>query len=292
MTIALNKLLALVNADNTATLPQALTETQVTVGAPAVNTNDKYAKDTKVELQAIPGVKYRGKVTVYYNRIKLDLLFKNINANVGIDVQDGQTTDDLIPLINAKYGTDFEVGDLVVQPLVTGSGPRTVELAAVESNLAYSGTFTLTYDLEAIDLDSVVLVLDLNGFNYPNADTTKGQGAIYSYDLDGSTVAGDFWSTVAVGAVDETFVTPFNTAFRVDEDWIFDDATPSDFNLAGAMVVFNGVNDPATVKAAAPGLLLNPTYNNVCVMQLDPVKTTNLGGYLTVYHGGKVQSGQ
>jgi len=58
------------------------------------------------------------------------------------------------------------------------------------------------------------------------------------------------------------------------------------------MVVFNGVNDPATVKAAAPGLLLNPTYSNVCVMQLDPVKTTNLGGYLTVYHGGKVQSGQ
>lgn len=291
MSIALNKFLAMVNADNSATLPQALTETQVTLGAPAANTNVVYAKDTKIEIQAIPGVKYRGKVTVYYNRIKLDLLFKNIAANVGIDVQDGQTTDDLIPLLNAKYGTDFEVGDLEVLPLVAGNGPRTVELTAVAGNIAYSGKFTVTYDLEAIDLDSVVLVLDLNGFNYPNADTTKGQGAIYSYDLDGSTVAGDFWASAVVGPVDDTFVAPFNTAFRVDEDWVFDDTTPGEFNLAGATVVFNGVNDPATVKAVAPGLLLNPTYNDVCVMKLSEDKITNLGGYVTVYHGGKKTGG-
>lgn len=286
MTIAHNKLLALVNAANVPTLPQALTDTQVTIGVPAVNTNPAHQRDTKIELVAIPGVKYRGKVTVFYNRIDLALLFKNVGANVGIDVQDGQTSDDLIPLINAKYGTDFEVGDLEQVALVTGTGPRTVTLTAVAGNVAYSGAFDVVYDLEAIDLDSVVIVLDLAGFNYPSADTTKGQASIYSYNLDGSTVVDDFWAGVVVGAVDDTFVAPFNTSFRVDEDWVFDDQAPADFNLSGATVVYNGVNDANSVKAAAPGLLLNPTYADVCVMKLSDTECTNFAGFITVYHGG------
>lgn len=300
MSNAINKLLAMVNRDNATSLPSSLTESQVAISVAAANTNAKVSRDTQVTLTAKPGTSYRNKVTVYYNRIDLAVLFKSFKVNVGIDVQEDQTTDDLLPLINAKYGTDFEVGDIVQAPLTVGEGERVVKLVAAEGNLVFVGEVNVSYDLEAIDLDSVVLTTTLTGFNYPNSDLTKGQGAVYSFNLDGSAIPGDFWSTAVKGEVTADFVDPFNRSFRVDEDWVFSDEA-AEFNLGGATVVYNGVNDKATVAAeiaavndpvAMQALLLNPAYKKVCVMQLSADKCTNMGGYVTVYHGGKVEAGQ
>ena len=301
MSNAINKLLAMVNRDNAVSLPSSLTESQVAISVAAANTNAKVSRDTQVTLTAKPGAPYRNKVTVYYNRIDLAVLFKSFKVNVGIDVQEDQTTDDLLPLINAKYGTDFEVGDIVQAPLTVGEGERVVKLVAAEGNLVFVGEVNVSYDLEAIDLDSVVLTTTLTGFNYPNSDTSKGQGAIYSFNLDGSAVPGDFWGNAALGAVTADFVSPFNVAFRVDEDWVFDDAAAADFNLGGATVVYNGVNDRATVAATLAQVndpisfqevLLNPAYKKVCIMQLSAELCQNLGGYVTVYHGGKVEAAE
>ena len=296
MSNAINKLLAMVNRDNAAYLPSTLTESQVAVSVAAANANGQVSRDTQVTLTAKPGAPYRNKVTVSYNRIDLAVLFKSFDVNVGIDVKEGMTTDDLLPLINAKYGTDFEAADIVQAPLTVGEGKRIAVLKAAEGNLVFKGEVNVAYDLEALDLDSVVLTTTLTGFNYPNSDLTKGQGAVYSFNLDGSAIPGDFWSTAVKGAVTADFVDPFNRSFRVDEDWVFSDAA-AEFNLGGATVVYNGVNDKATVSAeiaavndpvAMQALLLNPAYKKVCVMQLSADKCTNMGGYVTVYHGGKV----
>ncbi len=300
MSNAINKLLAMVNRDNAAYLPSTLTETQVAISVAAANTNGKVSRDTQVTLTAKPGAPYRNKVTVYYNRIDLAVLFKSFDVNVGIDVKEDMTTDDLLPLINAKYGTDFEPADIVQAPLTVGEGKRIVVLKAAEGNLVFKGEVNVAYDLEALDLDSVVLTTTLTGFNYPNADLTKGQGAVYSFNLDGSAIPGDFWGTAVKGDVTADFVDPFNRAFRVDEDWVFSDEA-AEFNLGGATVVYNGVNDKATVSAeiaavngpvAMQALLLNPAYKKVCVMQLSADKCTNMGGYVTVYHGGKVEAAE
>ena len=287
MTIAVNKLLALVNRDNATNI----VEDQVTLGLPLVNPDVGIARDTKITLSAVAGKGFRGAVTVWYNRIDLGILFKNVNANVGLEITEGLTTDALIPLINEKYGTDFEIGDFeAAQPLAVGGG--TVTLTALTDNVAYKGSFEVRYGLEELALDSVVLVTTLTGFNYPNSDITKGQAAIYSFNLDGSSQPDNFWSTAALGPVTADYVTPFNQAYRVDEDWIFDMSAdtnpegtpipPMDYNLAGAVVIYNGTTD-----AAPAGNLINSVYNNVVLMQLSASKCANFGGVLAVYYGGK-----
>lgn len=282
MSVAANKLLALVNRDNGTNI----VEDQVILAAPLVNPDAGIIRNTKLELTSVPGKGFRGHVTVWYNRIDLGILFKSIDANVGLAVTEGMTTDDLIPLINAKYGTDFETVDFVQQPLVVSDTVQSVTLAAVATNVAYIGEFTVKYSSEEIALDSVVLVTTLSGFNYPNADTSKGQGAIYSFNLDGSSQPDNFWASVALGAVDATFVVPFNQAYRVDEDWVFDDSQAADYNLAGAVVIYNG-----TTAEAPAGHLVNPAYTKVVIMQLSADKCANFGGDITVYYGGKVAQG-
>ena len=279
MSYPITQLLALVNRDNQTNL----TDTQVTVNAAAVNADSSIARDTVVKIDAIPGKGYRGSVTVYYNRIDLGVLFLNVDANVGITVTEGDTSDKLIPLLNEKYGTHFEAGDLVEVPLEVSTDVKEVTLAAVGGNVMYKGQFVVKYGLDETALDSVVLITTLNGFNYPSADLTKGQASIYSYNLDGSSEPNNFWATVNAGPVTAAFVTPFNTAFRVDEDWVFD-ASTKDFNLYGATVVFAGDNDPAAALANF-GVATNPTYNKVVIMQLGD-ECANFAGYLTVYFGG------
>lgn len=281
MSYPITQLLALVNRDNGTNL----TDTQVTVNAAAVNTDKSIARDTVVKIDAIPGKGYRGSVTVYYNRIDLGVLFLNVGANVGINVPiGGESSDDrLIGLINAKYGTHFEAGDLVAVPLTASADIQEVTLAAVGGNVMYQGQFVVKYGLAETALDSVVLITTLDGFNYPSADLTKGQASIYSYNLDGSAEPKNFWATVSAGPVTAAFVKPFNTAFRVDEDWVFD-ASTKDFNLYGATVVFAGDNDPAAALAAY-GVATNPTYNKVVIMKLG-AECANFAGYLTVYFGG------
>lgn len=291
MNVAFNKLLALINRDNSLTGLRALTDVNVTAVA-TVNADGSIARNTHAIVEAVAGKGMRGNVEVYYNRIDLGVLFSKINPNVGITVTDGMTTDDLIPLINEKYGTDFEIEDFTAsQPLVVSADVQTVTLTAAVDNHAYIGSFELKYGEAELSLDSIVLITTLTGFNYPNGDITKGQAAIYSYNLDGSAQPQDFWSSVALGPVTADFVVPFNQAFRVDEDWIFDMSAdtnpegtpipPMDYNLAGAVVIYNG----ATADAPA-GNLINPAYTNVVLMSLSPSKCANFGGILSVYYGG------
>lgn len=288
MSVAKNKFLALVNRDNKTNL----VEDQIVFGTASVNPDVAIQRNTKLRLTAVPGKGFRGHVDVWYNRIDLGILFKNVSANVGLEVTEGLTSDALIPLINAKYGTQFEVEDFeAATPLDVAGGTAT--LTAKADNVAYISSFDVKYGLEEVALDSVILVTTLTGFNYPNSDTTKGQAAIYSYNLDGSSQPDDFWATLALGAVTEAVVVPFNQAYRVDEDWVFDataGTTPEGgelipavaYNLAGAEVIYNG-----DVTGAPAGHLVNPVYNKVVLLQLSAEKCANFGGVLSVYHGGK-----
>lgn len=287
MSVAKNKLLALVNRDNAT----SFVEDQVTIGVPAVNPDVAIIRDTKLRIDAVVGKGFRGHVEVWYNRIDLSVLFKNVSANVGLEITEGMTADALLPLINEKYGTDFEVEDFEAAEALAVEG-GTATFTAKADNVAYTSSFDVKYGLEEIALDSVILVTTLTGFNYPNSDTSKGQAAIYSFNLDGSTQPDNYWATLALGPVTETIVTPFNQAYRVDEDWIFDMSAdtnpegtpipPMDYNLAGAVVIYNGATD-----AAPAGQLVNPVYTNVVLMELSASKCANFGGVLSVYYGGK-----
>ena len=68
-----------------------------------------------VTLSGIVNSKRKGSVTVYYNRIDLPVLFKNIAVSLRFEALAGTTyhTTDLIPKLNAKYGTDFVADDFV-----------------------------------------------------------------------------------------------------------------------------------------------------------------------------------
>lgn len=208
--------------------------------------------------------------SVFYYRVDLGILFQQINASVGLGVKASMTTWDLIPAINAKYGTTFTEDD-IVKTVVDGTVlPGTATIAAVDGNVKYVGQFTVTFDNSALLLSDIVLDDSLEGFNYPNSDTTKGQATIYSYSLEAAEESVAFWTALEVDtALPAAAADHINALYGLDNDeiWAFKGTTPATYNLEGAMVKYVGTNDAAAILASL-GIQTNPIFGKVAIFQL------------------------
>lgn len=274
MSNSFNKLLALINRDN----GTSFTDQQVSVTGATTNLDSSIARDSKVRVNAIKGEGFIGHVDAWYNRIDLAVLFKRINASVVYVPVEGDTTDALIPALNARYGTDFEPSDFVSTPLVVSDQPQIVTLTATPGNVAYIGSFELTYAERSDDLDSVVLITTLDGFNYPNTDLSKGQAAVYSYNVVALNDDEPFLASIVPGPVDYQLVNAFNRAEEIEESWVFNTEAAEPCNMGGAVVFFNGL-----VANAPQGILINHSHESVCLLQLSEL-CSNFAGILSIYY--------
>lgn len=245
-------------------------------------------RNSQVVVAGIPekGVAEKPK-SVFYWRVDLGVLFQKISPSVGVTVVAGMTTHDLVPAINAKYGTtitidDIEKTDLVIDPL-----PGTAIIKAVDGNVKYIGEFALSFDNSAIHLADVILVDTLLGFNYPSADLTKGQATLYSYSFECPEESEAFWGGLtAEEALPTTAEDHINLLYGLDNSqiWSFT-GDEVDYNLTGSVVKYAGANDQAKILKDLK-INTNPIFEHVAIFQLG-AECKNFAGLFVVGWGIK-----
>lgn len=262
------ELLQLIKRTNPITA-MGLTEENVIFSAGEAVTRPD-GRNTKVTVVGIPekGVAEKPRV-VYYWRVDLGILFQRINASVGAPIAPGMTTHDLIPSINAKYGTTLTTDDIELTVLEIDPLPGLATIKAVAGNVKYIGEFIVTFDRNDINLDEAIVDDTLEGFNYPNADITKGQATVYSFSLESAEESIPYWLALEVDQPLPTAAEDhFNALYGLDnaEIWSFQ-AEPGDYNLTGATVKYVGVNDAAALKTQF-GIDTNQLFAKVAIIEL------------------------
>lgn len=262
------ELLQLIKRTNPITA-MGLTEENV-IFSPGEAVTRPDGRNTKVTVVGIPekGVAEKPRV-VYYWRVDLGILFQRINASVGAPIAPGMTTHDLIPSINAKYGTTLTTDDIELTVLEIDPLPGLATIKAVAGNVKYIGEFIVTFDRNDINLDEAIVDDTLEGFNYPNADITKGQATVYSFSLESAEESIPYWLALEVDQPLPTAAEDhFNALYGLDnaEIWSFQ-AEPGDYNLTGATVKYVGVNDAAALKTQF-GIDTNQLFAKVAIIEL------------------------
>lgn len=148
MSTTSDKLLELINRTN----GTHLTQEQVRLTQLAVENDHSLTL-----VSAVPGHGLLGDVDVTANMINVAVLFQSINVKVKLDVVEGMSTDDLLPFINKRYGTEFGAGDFVLQPLDETLEQAEILMTVTPGNLGYKGSFTVTV------IDDFVAALMYNG---------------------------------------------------------------------------------------------------------------------------------
>ena len=268
MTQSEKELLQLIKRTNPVTA-MGLTEENI-IFSPAEAVERPDGRNTKVTVVGIPekGVAEKPRV-IYYWRVDLGVLFQRINATVGTPIFEGMTTHDLIPAINLKYGTTLTTDDIEQTPLDIDPLPGLATIKAVAGNVKYINEFLISFDRNDINLEEAIVDDTLDGFNYPNADLTKGQATVYSFSLESAEESIPYWLALEVDQpLPTTAEDHFNAMYGLDnsEIWSFQ-AEAGDYNLTGSTVKYVGVNDAAALKTQF-GIDTNPLFAKVAIIEL------------------------
>lgn len=238
--------------------------------------------NTQLRLLATEDGRWDGKTPIYYNRYQA----KDLKVLLGptISVAGASTVHELIPVFNARYGTDLSTDDFKDGPMdldVDGNG--TVTMVAEPESKEWMGTVAFMVVKGDYSLALQIKKPVLDGLKYP--DGTMGSavppkfiGEGYSYPMDFTS----FYERLRVvntgmliGASTDmaTIVDALNAAEgRVI--WMGDN--DPQWGLAGSSVVYNGLNDK-------PEYPTNPRYTHVLVLRL-PAANTQFGGNLIMHY--------
>ncbi|QNR51826.1 putative virion structural protein [Xanthomonas phage Xoo-sp14] len=160
-------LLNLINTDNESTIERE----QIDFGLPNTLAEPIEGSDanTRTEVIAVPDAPWNKSVKVDYHRRELARYF---NGGIEVSVPKGATKEDIIARINAEYGTKLAHLEMEISPAITAENiPGEFSLKAVATSLGYLGQVPLLLDLVRSPLSDRLTKSDLEGFNYPNANT-------------------------------------------------------------------------------------------------------------------------
>lgn len=284
MTAAEKELVDLIKLTNPGTAGDLTYENIVLSKAVAV-TGREDTRNTKVVVSGVPekGIAEKSK-DVFYWRIDLAVLFSHITPSVGLTITESMSTHDLVPAINAKYGTTITTDDIVQTPLDVTTLPGTAIIKAADGNVKYFGQFSIAFNNSDEKLEDLIVNDSLIGFNMPNNDPSKGQASMYSYNLESSESSVAFWEGLELDQpLPQAAEDEFNALYGMpaDDIWLFDTSGNSvGYNLTGATTKYVGTNTGATLHTQF-GITPNPRFGKVAIIQLGD-KCANFGGYFLV----------
>lgn len=223
---------------------------------------------------------YQGSQTVYYKRLNLadlaTLLPQPIQGN------GWATVADFWALLNTNFGLNFVAGDLndSTALVIAGDGSGTVTLVAQSGSLGWVGQVTLSFALGNYNLATLVNATTLPGLLYPNPDTTKPYGELYSYWRDMTAWQADLQG-YTTSTNDLTKLTA-DLAACTGDAWT--NTAAGRFSTMGATVVYNGTTaafTPITGTMCTP----NPGYQYVIVVKLNATNSLGYSGFLFLHYG-------
>ncbi len=273
-----NQFIELVNQENSIELPVE----KISLSNPTELVDDIDSKNTQVTISAIPNSGLLGSVSVKYNRMNLNE-FQIFGGEDPIVLYMGSasTFNDLVAQFNTQFGANISIGvDIVNKSINTPvDEPQSILFESLPNSLAWIGSIGLEYALSTIPLASIIETTNvpglvyfdapdlsedvtnssLLGFKYSQSLTTQptsSVGAQYTYGIDFTTQY-SVLSTFTAGTVlsQAQGTTIVNAISYCDLDgarrltWkSATGVTSTDalYNLHGATVVYNGINNDIT----------------------------------------------
>lgn len=164
------QVLALINADNAATVPVGglLLTTHVTFGVPAVNAEGGGVGNTDLIVSSAINSGYVGDVEVNYNR--LDLEGFTAFGPAEVIVTEEATLADVLTAFNALYSANLEMADVVNNALPEPDfDGENYTLVAAAGSLAYIGDIVVKLSVASTPLNTIITTTTLNGLEFPEA---------------------------------------------------------------------------------------------------------------------------
>lgn len=222
---------------------------------------------------------YQGSQVVLYNRLDLAQL-ANLPGIQNLAVSNPTHTYDILPQLLYYTGIQFVQGDLQNLPIsLNGDGTGQVQLSANPNSLGWQGSVMLNVVSGGVPIDTAAATTALPGINYPVTDASAPPasavyGPAYLYPYDFTSWQSTFLS-YAPGAMTQAQLDAVLSAIQaVDVGagkslWV-DTGANTTWNLAGASIVSNGLNNPTVTPT-------NPAYKYVMAIQLAANQTTPSG---------------
>lgn len=234
------------------------------------------------------GSTYQGSQVILYNRRDLAQL-----ANLpGLKLQayNPVTTKDLFPSLKFFLGLNVTTDDIQDLPItLAGDGSGTAQLTANPNSLGWQGSVAIPFTQGGIALDQAASVTSLVGLNYPVDDatgapgsTTYGPAYLYAYDFTAYTATLINYTPATLSQAQADYLVAALQAVDVGQGkalWndVASGATFTAWNLTGATIVSNGLNDSSSMPT-------NPLYKYVLRLRLRSDVTVPTGDLYLHYN--------
>lgn len=272
MTQQLNKpskeiLVDLINRTN----GSALTAAGVTFTAPEPEVDlVGFNTSCKINLNTHPAA--ADSLRIFYNRLDFGALFGQ--RYVAFTNSSYNSTDDLVPLINAAFGLGITAADdIIVENFTVGALPYNVTVRAKPTSLVYKGQFSVTLvsgtvtdptpNAESFNQDLGLLFQDANGGLLIDGTLPDGKFA-KDFSVDNGTTTALRARSSIIGLVDSAGSPPRYDleAIAAGEKWFIDLAAK--FDVAGLPLPLSSYYDVSLVFQRSGGgsftLTLNASY--------------------------------
>lgn len=259
---SIQSVLAGVNKANALTGVNVIKPTDVTFSEPKVvaGTWQEQATthNTAVRLTNTPEALTEGTQTILYDRLNIASLKKIKGFKISAPTP--LKTYDVLDSIAYFTGVKFLVDDLENLDVVYNNGVGTVVLSAKPTSIGWYGNASFEVAQGGASIDKSVTVVDLPGLNYPTANPgTDIFGSVYLYGYDFTSHVARFLDIApgALSASDAAYLVTALKAMDVSAGkalWTASGVATA-YDLGGATVVYNGLND-----ATKP---TNPAYKYV-----------------------------
>lgn len=275
----LGELFKLIRKDNP-NLTTEMSADNVTAGAPAANAG---TKNTSITVTGVKYKGYRGSKQVFYNRIDLGVLHKNVTPHVIVPPDADRTLHAVLPQINAQLGIFLETTDFADQQLVMD--PVTMEFKATltmgTTHPLYTGSVSIVFRGFAVSMESLVVIRDLDLLK-DNSPHQAGRycASLLTYGVDYSAISAYLKTfpnvTTSTAFTDAQARDIARMLTMVDGlPWTFSSLAAKPFNTRGMQYLYNG---PPIPQFAGSALNPDPDYRYDRMMILSPHSTlcTNL----------------
>jgi hypothetical protein len=216
---------------------------------------------------------FQGSQVVLYNRLDLGQLIALPGARLKLP---GTVTHvwDCLPMLKFYFGISFVQGDLQNTAVtVGGDGTGTLNITADPNSIGWQGSVAIPFTAGGSPIDVAVATTQLPGLNYPVGDppsvpgtSVYGPAYLYPYDFTTYTPTIINYTPGVLTTPQADFLVAALAALDIGAGKaLWNDTTSggtfTTWNLTGATIVSNGLNDPINNPT-------NPAYKYVMVLQL------------------------
>ncbi|ANH51472.1 putative virion structural protein [Erwinia phage vB_EamM_Simmy50] len=227
-------------------------------------------KDTQATLSVIDTTSgYKGERPFTYNRLDATELFYGVPKFFPMGSADIDEYS-VVGMLALRYGLKLDINHIANVTITAGKAVVTF----ADSSPIIKGSVQFDFYDEAIDLEELIADPEIGVLEMPER-TEKPNVTYYSYAYD-MTYCKAFVPGMAVGSL-ATQELADAVANITGDPWVLVDGTTTEYNLAGAELVYNG----NTTTANAQGYPVNDEYAMVALFKLTD-SCNNFSGLLMV----------